>query len=315
MSILMVCSCGQEMVTEDEHAGRKVRCPTCKSIVVVPGMRRGPVVARRDVGPREKDEDDPGPRPEGGLSTRDRLARARIGLGLHWGKTLAFLILCTGGLLSSLTMLIMAIAAASRSAVAGDTAVGVGLVTVLVMCLGSVVVFVMPVLSAIGSLMCFWLPRRSRGRVLSMVACGLDTAAFLFLMLVVVLFVGGSGLRRGPGTALDNALAVGGFIAVLYVFTVISMLTGWILHILVLKNLAEYTRYNRTARDVVRMMIIGLATLIAPPILIGMLLLLTARGGRVGMFIILFLLIAWTGGMVAVSFKMLNLTSTVRRLL
>src|SRR5467141_1507321 len=102
MAILMVCSCGQEMVTEDEHAGRKVRCPTCKSIVVVPGTRRAPagaVVARRDVGPREEDEDDYRPRREGGLSNRDRLARGRTGLGLHWGKCLCFLMLSAFGLL------------------------------------------------------------------------------------------------------------------------------------------------------------------------------------------------------------------------
>jgi hypothetical protein len=322
MAILMVCTCGQEMVTEDEHAGRKVRCPICKSIVVIPGVRRasaGPVAAARDIESTEEDEDDYRSRREGGLSKRDRLARARIGIGLHWGKTLCFLILSALGLLGSLTLLITTIAASTRSAViATDSSAGVFTVVRLLGCLGAIAFMVMPVLAAVGSLMCFWLPQRSGGRVLSMVACGLDTGAFFLLLVTIIMFFAGVGsaVNRGlSGATFENLFMMGGFVMVLVILMYLLLLAGWILHMLVMKNLAEYTRYHRTASDVVRMLVIGLVTLIVPGLVIWIFSQLVPRIGIAGVYVIEFMYIAWTGGLLGVSFKLLNLTSSVRRLL
>jgi hypothetical protein len=38
MAIQVDCSCGKRLVAEDEHAGRKVRCPSCQGLVGVPAF-------------------------------------------------------------------------------------------------------------------------------------------------------------------------------------------------------------------------------------------------------------------------------------
>src|SRR4051794_29931079 len=100
MPIHMVCSCGQVMVAADEHVGLKVRCPKCQGIIIVPGERLVPalpVAARRDLDLPEAEEEFA---PRAAVSKREGLRRARIGLGLHWGKYLCFLILWAFALLA-----------------------------------------------------------------------------------------------------------------------------------------------------------------------------------------------------------------------
>jgi hypothetical protein len=65
------------------------------------------------------------------------------------------------------------------------------------------------------------------------------------------------------------------------------------------------------------MLVIGLVTVLIPPILIWVLSILLghSRAGRAGVFVVEFLVIAWIGGLVGVSIKMLNLTSSVRHML
>jgi hypothetical protein len=327
MAIHMLCSCGQELVTEDQHAGRKVRCPSCQGIIVVPGTRKAPVggaASRRDRRQREEvdeDEDDR-PRREGGLSTNARLGRARIGLGLHWGKTLCFLIIAAFSLLGSLVLLVMTfVAMANRGAPGGGGgAAGINVIGILG-CIGVIAVFVMPVLGAVGSLMCFWLPERSGGRVLSMVACGLDSFAFLSLIVAFIMYiaavtsaVSAAGMGR---FSLENIVMAGGFITVLIIAMYVFLLAGWILHMLVLRNLAAYARDRFYRGSALRMMIFGLVTLIVPGIIIYALTLIFsgARAGIAAVLVIEFLLIAWTGSLLAVSFKVLNLINAVRALI
>jgi hypothetical protein len=45
MPINMLCPNGHQLVTEDQYAGRKVRCPHCQAIVVVPGAAQTAVTA------------------------------------------------------------------------------------------------------------------------------------------------------------------------------------------------------------------------------------------------------------------------------
>jgi hypothetical protein len=303
------------MFTEDEHAGRKVRCPNCKGIIIVPGERLVPV--RRDRGPRDEDEADADrPESKGGVSTQVGLGRARIGLGLHWGKTLAFLIVAAFGLLASLVLFIVTLVGASSRAGAEGSATAATTVLAAFSCVGIIALFVMPVLSAVGSLMCFWLPQRSGGRVLSMVGCGLDAAAFLFLLVGTVMYfaaVASTAGGRGP-PSLDSILMTGGIAVVLYGLMYLLMLAGWILHMLVLRNLAAYVRNRYAAADALRMLIIGVVVLVAPAILLWLFSwLLLPRTGRAGVLIGEFLMIAWSGGLLAVSFRLLNLITTVRR--
>lgn len=36
MTVRFQCACGQKLSAKDESAGRKVRCPRCRSVVSVP---------------------------------------------------------------------------------------------------------------------------------------------------------------------------------------------------------------------------------------------------------------------------------------
>jgi hypothetical protein len=316
MSILMVCTCGQEMITEDEHAGKMVRCPKCQGIIIVPGKRQAEVglpVARQDYMPGEEDEEDYLPRRKVGSSKREGLNRARVGLALHWGKTLGFVVVWGLALLSSLALLMLTIAAAvSRAAgtpLDGRAAlVVIGLLTLL----GVMISLIMPVLSAVGSLLCFWLPERSRGRVLSMVACGLDAGAFFLVTLFLLLIFSTTGVgNRGKLTA---AVVSFNLPTIAFYLACLLMLAGWILHMLVMNNLARFRRDYGAADEVMRMLVIGLIVLIAPAILIWVL----TAALPVTLFCLLIessLLTVWTGSLLGLSIKLLNLTSSVRHLL
>jgi hypothetical protein len=42
MPITVECSCGKRLVVAEDHAGRKVRCPTCQALVKIPGSSAPP---------------------------------------------------------------------------------------------------------------------------------------------------------------------------------------------------------------------------------------------------------------------------------
>jgi DNA-directed RNA polymerase subunit RPC12/RpoP len=39
MAIKLTCSCGKRLRTKDENAGKRLKCPACRSIVLIPGAR------------------------------------------------------------------------------------------------------------------------------------------------------------------------------------------------------------------------------------------------------------------------------------
>jgi hypothetical protein len=305
MAIHMVCTCGQEMVTEDQYAGRKVRCPNCKLIVLVPGTRGAPASGRAGRPERDEDEGESGE----GLTNRERLGRARIGLGLHWGKTLCFLIVAALGLLVGIVTFIVVLRARRGEALAG------GPLEVIVGVLGCGILLafvVMPVLGAVGSLLCFWLPPKSGARTLAMVACGLDTTAILLFLGMVVTALGGGLQALSP----EAFLARGALATMIGILGLLLLAAGWVLHMLGLRALGLYVKDRRTAADAQRTMIVGLVVLIVPPLLLLAVNLALGRAGSLaGVIIFHVLLIGYYGGLLAVAFKVLNLTSAVRQLL
>src|SRR5262249_34920640 len=154
--------------TEDQHAGAKVQCPKCKGIIIVPGKRVAPVL-HEAIATRKQEEEDYRLDREGGLSNRQRLGRARVGLALHWGNALSWLILSAASLLYFLVglILLLVVLITHKPVPAGRSLFDI--MGSLVGCLGLLHLFVTPILAAVGSLMCFWAPARSGVRVLSMV--------------------------------------------------------------------------------------------------------------------------------------------------
>jgi uncharacterized protein (TIGR00266 family) len=50
VAILIECSCGKQLQVKDEHAGKKVRCPACQNVLVVPQGEDDVEVATRSQG-------------------------------------------------------------------------------------------------------------------------------------------------------------------------------------------------------------------------------------------------------------------------
>lgn len=42
MTIRLVCKCGQQLLTEEAHAGQTVRCPYCNILLRVPNLAPAP---------------------------------------------------------------------------------------------------------------------------------------------------------------------------------------------------------------------------------------------------------------------------------
>ncbi len=62
MTIEFRCDCGELFQVEDELAGRKGRCPTCKRIMVVPEKEAEPLELREEISDGE--EEAPGTQPQ-----------------------------------------------------------------------------------------------------------------------------------------------------------------------------------------------------------------------------------------------------------
>jgi DNA-directed RNA polymerase subunit RPC12/RpoP len=42
MAIKVACACGKKLSVKDEHAGKRVKCPACGSVLVIPKRERRP---------------------------------------------------------------------------------------------------------------------------------------------------------------------------------------------------------------------------------------------------------------------------------
>jgi DNA-directed RNA polymerase subunit RPC12/RpoP len=42
MAIKVACACGKKLSVKDEHAGKRVKCPACGSVLVIPKRKRLP---------------------------------------------------------------------------------------------------------------------------------------------------------------------------------------------------------------------------------------------------------------------------------
>jgi prepilin-type processing-associated H-X9-DG protein len=108
MSITFTCECGQEMQAQDEHAGRRTRCPKCGRDTLIPSVESAPppapppprpeaVAARRRAEVDRPDEDD---------EWEDRRRRPSAGTGSGWIVILVLGIVAAVSLLCIVPILI-----------------------------------------------------------------------------------------------------------------------------------------------------------------------------------------------------------------
>jgi hypothetical protein len=304
MAIRMLCTCGQEMITEDQYAGRKVRCPKCQGIIIVPGAPAPvPVIMNVDLGPDDDDIRYEEPRRRSSVTRREGLRRARMGLSLHWWKTLCFLVVSANLFIISLLSFVCGIAE-----VDGPDAAGPGLMRLAapLMCLAAVIIIAMPILSVAGSIMCWWVPPRSGARIPNILASGLDAGAFLLYLMALAFFY-----ANRAASSLWNRPVSRVFVAMTFLLgTLVLLLAGWFAHMLGLNKLALYGRDRRTADEVVRMLVLGLIAVIVPPLLTGGLSAVQAPA-----FMNHAVTMVSSAITVALAFKVFDITTRVRDLL
>src|SRR5262245_41273629 len=228
MPIQVQCPNGHVLVAEEAHIGRKVRCPACRVVMIVPDPN--PQVSARPPAPRapvpqppapraqrrrpdpepvyeeppaEEVYDEPPPeeerRPRGGMKTRQRMRLANVGLAFHYAKILCALVAIVIGLLMIvLTPLLLA-----------SGSMGVVRLLQVMSCIAMILMGVTPLLGGTGSLLCFWVPAKSRSKVLVIVSFSLEAGFIAMLIVSYLVALGGAATAgddmmrgRGPSAGL-----------------------------------------------------------------------------------------------------------------
>jgi hypothetical protein len=57
MAISLICDCGKKLAVKEEHAGKRVKCPACESLITVPSVLDEPPARQRAAAPVEDEED------------------------------------------------------------------------------------------------------------------------------------------------------------------------------------------------------------------------------------------------------------------
>lgn len=337
MTIRLLCPNNHELICDDAHVGRKVRCPACKVVMVVPDPNAGqgvtaqpPRKARQpppvseqplDELPEVSDEAPPDdeeyrPRKPKKMKNAQRMARANLGLGFHYFRVLCFLVAILLNLVGNIVAR-FAFAGAMASAGAGDmgTAQGAagfaGVVILITGCGFGLFMLVTPILGFVGSLLCLWVPQKTRGKALIMVSFGLDSGAIgaLALSFFVSMAAGASAAAGNFGGATGGF----GLAFILVLLSLLLILAAWILFMLFLRALARYLDDESTADEVMRILIMTIVIGVAGPILMFFVAFLLVRVsvGLAG-FVMLGMAVAWLIALIKFLLSVLNLIATIR---
>jgi hypothetical protein len=244
------------------------------------------------------------------------MERANLGLAFHFWKVLCFLV-AMGVLLACRIILGFVFTAADASirmgnpAQAMETAAGfASFAMTLLTGLGIVLLITMlvtPILGFVGSLLCLWVPKKSReARPLIWVSFGLDSAAIGLMLVSIVLQLGsGIGFRGGLiGSGEEGA--------VLSLLSVVLAFAAWILFMLFLRALSYYMRDNGTGDEAMEIMILGIIVGVGG--LVGFVILGVAlqRVPEVGRIVLGIGSFVWMIAMIRVLLRAANLISTIR---
>jgi hypothetical protein len=331
MSLRLICPNGHELAVDAAFIGRKVRCPACKVVMLVPDPNPGvaappprpaapppmpPTAVRQPPPPgrlpvevplEERDEvileepvyDEERPRKKG-MKNRQRMRLANIGLAFHYAKILC----CIVSLLLVLFLFVIApvigIAAAAGSA--EGVGAGIGIVQVA-SCLSLLLLLATPILGGTGSLLCFWVPEKARARVLVIVSFGLEVGGVALMVLGYVLAL---------GSAASGSFAEAGSFSLMPLLGGLVSFAGFILFMIFLRALALYLRDEMSADEAMRQLIMFLAVGIGGGLVITVLGFVLIRTGRVGGFLMLGVMIGWLVAMTFVFFAILNVIGTLR---
>jgi hypothetical protein len=332
MSIRVLCPNGHELVAELAHVGRKIRCPACKVVMVVPNpqgaaapppppqaIQQEAPAPRRQPPPQqpldqldELDElpEEPPPMEEErpvktGMKTGARMRLANIGLGFHYAKVLCMLV---STCLTLLAFGLVLMAASARSQ-------GLLRVTAVVSCISQILILVTPILGGTGSLLCFWLPKKSNSRVLVIVTFGLEVGGTAFMGFALLMMLTGGAAAAGDvmeGGHGAGGVAMAGFGAILFLLAALTVYASFILFLLVLRTLAKYLRDRSTADEAIRQMIMFLIVTLGGGVIWTVLLFVLPR--NIGGLIVFFVMtIGWVIAMAVVLFGILTVIGTIRQ--
>jgi hypothetical protein len=297
MAINMLCPNGHHLVTEDQYAGMKVRCPHCQVMVIVPGapevavravpvspprserneISESDVIADEDViddqdiivddavprprrrRVREYEEDDYEERPRKKKKKKSTMTRRQMGLT---SLGLAFHYARVLTWLIGLALMIFAYfvaMAAGTSRNAADAGALIGLLGVLSLLASLATYFLAPALGITGSTLCCWVPWKTGAKPLIITALALDASGLVLPVLSIIIAGAGASLH-GFGAGTGAAALV--FLALAF----LCVLAGFILFMLFLRQLANFMDDSGSADEAMSIIITWLILLLAAPI-------------------------------------------------
>lgn len=160
-----------------------------------------------------------------------------------------------------------------------------------------------PILGVIGGAFIVRVPSRTGARGLAIATLVLE---IIPVVCFALLFLNGIISFRGP---TDASAALG---LVLAAATAISLLAGFILTMLFLRQVASYFRDKATAKDCIALMVAFLITLIAGPFVIGASGIFLVRLLCIGVLILLALMLGWLIILIKQLMNILGVIAVVR---
>jgi hypothetical protein len=297
MAINMLCPNGHHLVTEDQYAGRTVRCSHCQAMIIVPAAPQTAVTTASAAPPRpernesdvigdedildgqdviedepprprrrareyeyEEEDDEERPRRKKKLKralTQQQMSMTSLGLAFYYADILTVLI---GLVIVIGGSFLVGVAAAGSTAgrTPGGAAGAVGAASVIVLLGDVAMVFIAPLLGITGGILCCWVPSKTGAKPLIIASAALSGGALLCPLLAIIVGAGGALSGLGAGAG-----AMG---MVLILFSPLLSLAGFILFMLFLRQLATYLSEHGAADEAMSIIIQSLLLLIGAPI-------------------------------------------------
>ncbi len=329
-ALRVLCPNGHELHATPDQIGRKIRCPACKVVMVVPDPNpqvsanplpkvRRPPVTEELFEEHEPLEEDEGPRQPGGLKKRQRMARVNLGLAFHFWKVFCLLAAVSFMLIAEILARI-ALFRARVSANLGDVQgaaeafrSAVPFLMTLLMILGIVLLVAMvaiTVLGFVGSLFCLWIPKKARSaRPLIIASFALDCAAFALVVVAVLMYVS-AGARAAGGLEFSGGSIEAGL--VLEILSKALAFVAWILFMLFLSAVAYYLHDSGTGDEAKEVMVLGIVVGFGGAVILTVLLVALMRVPQVNDVVQGIGQLVWMIWMIRILFRSLQLISTLR---
>ncbi len=170
------------------------------------------------------------------MKVRRRMALVRLGLGFYYAKFLCIIAAITLSIASFIFAFLPS--GATLSTVAS--------------CLELPTLAVTPLLGLVGGLLCFWVPKKARARLLIQISFGLDAFSILAPFTSII-----SLLTGGAGAALGFIIA-----------GILAGIAACVLFLLFLRALAYYLGDSVSGDAAMQVMIQWLVVMVVPPSLL-----------------------------------------------